>query len=179
MSTWQKLGTWVSLFVSVSVKLTVTVSVTCLCWSLAHAEQLLFSCVSAKVSICNYVTCRMSHVKCLYWSLGHGEIFLFSSLCSKLTLTLFHSHSFSLSHSFILSFNHSRHAKQVLFSSLCWKLAVYCWKLQCFFLDSHSTLSCYFRSHRAGSQLKIKILCQKILCCETFLARPGESVKKY
>ena len=28
------------------------------------SEQLLFSCVSSKVSICNYVTCRMSHVTC-------------------------------------------------------------------------------------------------------------------
>ena len=37
----------------------------CLCVSLGHAEQLLFSCVSSKVSICNYVTCRMSHVTCL------------------------------------------------------------------------------------------------------------------
>ena len=57
MSTWQKLGTSVSLFVSV----TVTVSVTWLCWSLAHAEQLLFSCVNSKVCICNYVTWHMSH----------------------------------------------------------------------------------------------------------------------
>ena len=55
MSTWQKLGTCVSLFVSV------TVTVTCLCWSLAHAEQLLFSCLCSKVSICNYVTCHMSN----------------------------------------------------------------------------------------------------------------------
>ena len=40
--------------------------VKCLCWSLGHAEQLLFSCVSSKVSICNYVTCHicMSHVIC-------------------------------------------------------------------------------------------------------------------
>ena len=72
-----------------------------------------------------------------------------------LTLTLSHSHSFSLSHSFNLSFNHSRHAEQVLFSSLCSKVAVNSRKLQCFFWDSSPiTLSCYFRCHRAGSQLK-------------------------
>ena len=35
--------------------------VKCLCWSLGHAEQLLFSCLCSKVSICNYVTCHMSH----------------------------------------------------------------------------------------------------------------------
>ena len=52
MSTWQKLGT------------SVAVTVTCLCWSLGHAEQLLFSCVSSKVIIYNYVTCHMSHVAC-------------------------------------------------------------------------------------------------------------------
>ena len=58
----------------------VTVSVTCLCWSLAHAEQLLFSCVSSKVSICNYVTCHISHCACnisyvkwLCWFLGHAD----------------------------------------------------------------------------------------------------------
>ena len=36
----------------------------CLCWSLGHAEQLLFSCVSSKVSIFNYVTCHISHITC-------------------------------------------------------------------------------------------------------------------
>ena len=41
----QKLGTWNVLMFRCS-------------------EQLLFSCVSSKVSICNYVTCRMSHVIC-------------------------------------------------------------------------------------------------------------------
>ena len=92
----------VSLFVSVTVSVfvTETVSVTCLCWSLAHAEQLLFSCVSSKVSICNYVTCCMSHfachmshcachmsyVKCLCWFLGHAEQLLFWCLCSKVSI---------------------------------------------------------------------------------------------
>ena len=42
-----------------------------------------------------------------------------------------------LSHT--LSFNHSRHAEQVLFSSLCWKLTVYCWKLQWFFWTSSTS----------------------------------------
>ena len=36
-----------------------------LCWSLRHAEQLLFSCLYSKVSVSNYVTCQMSHVTCL------------------------------------------------------------------------------------------------------------------
>ena len=57
MSTWQKLGTSVSLFVFVSV--TVTVSVTWLCWSLAHAEQLLFSCVNSKAFHMSHVICEM------------------------------------------------------------------------------------------------------------------------
>ena len=46
--------------------------------------------------------------------------------------SLSHSHSFSLSH----SFNHSRHAEQVLFSCLGSKVAVYSRKLQWFFLTS-------------------------------------------
>ena len=47
------------------------------------SEQLLFSCVSSKVSICNYIICRLSHVTCLCWSLGHAKQFLFSFLCSN------------------------------------------------------------------------------------------------
>ena len=39
--------------------------VKCLSWSSGHSEQILFSCVCSKVSICNYVTCHMSHVTCL------------------------------------------------------------------------------------------------------------------
>ena len=38
--------------------------VKCLCWSLGHAEQLLFWSLCSKVSICNYVTCHMLHVTC-------------------------------------------------------------------------------------------------------------------
>ena len=63
------------------------------CRSLGHAEQLLFSCVSSKVSICNYVTCHISpftchmlYVKCLCWSFGHAEQLLFSCLCSKVSV---------------------------------------------------------------------------------------------
>ena len=63
------------------------------CWSLRHAEQLLFSCLCSKVSICNYVTCHMSHfacqmsyVKCLCWSLGHSEKLLFSCVSSKVSI---------------------------------------------------------------------------------------------
>ena len=80
----------------------------------------------------------------------HAEQLLFSCLCSKISLSLSHSHT--------LSFNHSRHAEQVLYSSLCSKVAVYSRKLQCFFFDSCITLSCYLRSHRAGSQLKIDFI---------------------
>ena len=38
--------------------------VTCLCWSLGHAEQLLFSWVSSKVIVCHAVACHMSYVIC-------------------------------------------------------------------------------------------------------------------
>ena len=66
--------------------------VKCLCWSLGYAEQILFSCLCSKVSICNYVTCQILHVtchmlfvKCLCCSLGHAEQQLFSCLCSNVT----------------------------------------------------------------------------------------------
>ena len=74
------------------------------------------------------------------------------SLSHSFTFTTFAA--FTTFTTFTLSFNHSQHAEQVLFSSLCWKLNVYCWKLQCFFLDLHVTLACEFRVHWAGSQLK-------------------------
>ena len=50
------------------------------CWSLGHAEQLLFSCVCSKVIVCHAVMssfhdvimscCHMSYVKCLMLILG-------------------------------------------------------------------------------------------------------------
>ena len=51
-------------------------------WMFECSEQLLFSCVSSKVSICNYVTCRMSHVICQMLMLIVGTcwtIFVFIS----------------------------------------------------------------------------------------------------
>ena len=73
--------------------------------------------------------------------------------------SLSHSHSLNVSlshaHCFTLSFTHSPHAEQLLFSCLCSKVTVYRRKLQCFFWTSASSSSREFRSHRAGSQLKI------------------------
>ena len=60
----------------------------------------------------------------------------------------------SLSHSVNLSFTHSRHAEQVLFSSLCSKVAVNRRKLQWVFFYLLTTRSTDIRVHRAGSQLK-------------------------
>ena len=137
-----------------------------------HAEQLLFSCLGSKVtlSLSHSHTLALSHSFNLSFNHSrHAEQVLFSSLWVAvysrklqcfffdliilLTLTL--SHSFSLSHSFNLSFNHSRHAEQVLFSFLCSEVTIYRWKWQCVFLDFRSsTLSCEFRVHWAGSQLK-------------------------
>ena len=58
-------------------------------------------------------------------------------------------------HSFNLSFTHSRHAEQLMDSCLCSKVSVYRSKCQFFFdILLLITLSCDFRVHRAGSQLK-------------------------
>merc|ERR1712077_159485 len=82
-----------------------------------------------------------------------GTTFVFISMLKSHSLTL------TISHSLTLSMAHSRHGEQLLFSCLGSKVTVYSRKLQCFFFDSllllSSTLSCYFRVHRAGSQLKM------------------------
>ena len=120
-----------------------------------HTEQLLFSCLCSKVTLSlshsltltlsHSLTLTLSHSLSLSHSFNlsfthswHAEQLLFSSLCSKVTLTLWRSHShtlsLSLSHSFNLSFTHSRHAEQVLFSCQGSKVTVYRRKLQWFFL---------------------------------------------
>ena len=121
------------------------------------------------LTLSHYLTLSLFLTLTLFQSLIESLLtcwttFVFISMLKShshiLSLSLSHSHSFSLSHSFNLSFNHSRHAEQVLFSSLCSKVAVYRRKLQCFFFDTLSTststitLTCEFRVHRAGSQLK-------------------------
>ena len=144
----KKISTWQKLVTSVAMNVTVAVSVTCLCWSLKHAEQLLFSCVNSKVSICNYVTCYMSHfachilpftchmlyVKCLCWSLGHAEQLLFSCLFSKVSIcnyvTCHISHvTFHMSH---VTFRMSHVICQMLMLILgtCWTTFVFMWKLK-------------------------------------------------
>ena len=90
-------------------------------------------------------------------SLSHS--FAFTTFATFTTFTTFN-----------LSINHSRHAEQVLFSSLCWKLTVYCWKLQWFFFDHIITLSCDSWVHRAGSQLKIP--------CSTWAGYQNKSIKR-
>ena len=121
------------------------------------SEQLLFSCVSSKVSICNHsLSLSHSHSFSLLHSFNlslnhsrHAEQLLFSSLCSKLTLTLSHSHTLSISHSITLdmlnNFCFHVYAQKSLFIGK---------KLQFFDISLLSTLTCYIRCHRAGSQLK-------------------------
>ena len=90
-------------------------------------------------------------------------VFIIPCLCSK--VTLLHSHTLShsltldmlnnfcfhvyaqksLSHSFDLSFTHSQHAEQLLFSCPCSKVAVDRWKCQCFSFTTPT--SCEFRVH--------------------------------
>ena len=88
----------------------------------------------------------------------HAEQLLFSSLCSKVTLTLSHSDALTLTHSLTLTLFHS------LIHSLltCWTTFVFIsmLKTHCLLLKiamlfwDISPLPSYFRSHRAGSQLK-------------------------
>ena len=116
------------------------------------------------LTLSHYLTLSLFLTLTLFQSLIESLLtcwttFVFISMLKShshtLTLSLSHTLSLSLSHSLNLSFNHSRHAEQVLFSCLGSKVAVYSRKLQCFFFDTLTTLPCYFRDHRAGSQLKI------------------------
>ena len=43
-----------------------------------HTEQLLFSCLYSKVSICNYVTCHILHVTC---NMSHCECHMSHCAC--------------------------------------------------------------------------------------------------
>ena len=73
--------------------------------------------------------------------------------------SLSHSHTLSMSHSdcFTLSFTHSRHSEQLLFSFLCSKVGFYVLELKMSmgFFDSLITRPTEIRDHRAGSQLKM------------------------
>ena len=120
----------------------------------SHSHTLALS-HSHTLSISHWITLDMLNNFCFHLYAQNSPSHF---LTLTLSLSLSHSHSFSLSHSFNLSFNHSRHAEQVLFSCLGSKVTVYSRKLQWFFLDltltTLITLSPDIRVHRAGSQLK-------------------------
>ena len=106
----------------------------------------------ANLSLDHLITCKLALSHSLTLDMLNNfcfHVYAQNLLSHFLTLTV----TISLSHSFNLSFNHSRHAEQVLFSSLCSKFAVNRRKLQWVFFDL--TLSGEFWVHRAGSQLKI------------------------
>ena len=71
------------------------------------------------------------------------------------------------------------HSEQLLFSCLGSKVTVNSRKLQCFFGPPHHpfTLTCYFRCHRAGSQLKMhtKIIIAACKCWAWIHWRIGET----
>ena len=120
--------------------------------------QKFFSC------LCSKVTLTFSHSFSLSLTLSHSHTQSIShSLSTWWTTFIFismlkshfhtHSHSFSLSH----SFTHSRHAEQLWFSSLCSKFIAKIAMWFFYILILIITLSCEFRVHRAGSQLKNRL----------------------
>ena len=60
---------------------------------------------------------------------------LYLDMLNNFCFNVYAQKSLTLSHSFNLSFTHSRHAEQLLFSCLCSKLSVYSRKLQLSFCD--------------------------------------------
>ena len=83
--------------------------------------------------------------------------------------------SHSLSHSFNLSFTHSRHAEQLLFSSLCSKVTVYCRKLLCFFGTSSSIPT---DSHVVATTTLVSIRRANCVCCSSCRPREGSGRAK-
>ena len=127
----QKLGTWQTCSLDRSIARSLDHLIN---WSLDHL-----------------ITFSISH------SLTLDMLNKFRSLDRSIAQSLDRSIARSLDH----SITHSGHAEQVLFSSLCSKVAVYSRKLQWGFFYSLSViLTCEFRSHRAGFQLKkwVKLL---------------------
>ena len=95
---------------------------------------------SHSLSLSHCLTLSHSHTQTVIESLltcwtTFVFISMFKSHSHTHALTLTHSLTLTLSHSLNLSFNHSWHAEQVLFSCLGSKVAVYSRKLQWFFLD--------------------------------------------
>ena len=70
------------------------------------------------LSLSHLITLKMLNNFCFH-------VYAQKSLSHSLTVTLSLCHSFYISHSFNLSFTHSRHAEQLLFSCLCSKVTVY------------------------------------------------------
>ena len=131
--------------------------ISCLCskvtLSLSHALTIDMICLCSKVTL----TLSLSHSPTHSVSLNMLNNFCFhifaqKSLSHSHTLTLSHSHilTLTLSQSFSLSLSHSltldnvkglswslAHAKQLLFSCLCFQVNVYSRKIQCFFGPQH------------------------------------------
>ena len=126
----QKLGTWKFFNVFLSFPMFFNVfQCYLLSFSLSLSHYLTHS---LTISLYLTLTLFQSLIESL---LTCWTTFVFISMLKShsLTLALSLSHTLSLSHSFNVSFNHSRHAEQVLFSCLGSKVAVYRRKLQWFF----------------------------------------------
>ena len=139
----------------------------CLCWSLGHAEQLLFSGLCSKVSISNYVTCDMSHFACHIVHVICQMLMLILRTCWTTFVFMWKLKSEYLwtCHMSHVACHMSHVLCQMLMLILgtCWTIFVFMSMLKCrclwvkmsmcFFFDSH-TLPCDNTNHRAGSQLK-------------------------
>ena len=101
------------------------------------------------MSICNYVTCHISHVICQMLMLILGTCWTpFVFMCKICNYVTCHM---SFVKCLCWSFGH---AEQFLFSCLCSNVAAFGWKWQCLFFYHTRTLACEWSNHRAGSQLK-------------------------
>ena len=133
-------------------------------WSFGHAEQLLFSCLYSKVSICNYVTCHMSHVAChmshvtclmsnayvVPWDMLNN--FCFHVYAQKWIFVIMSHVTFRMSHVICKML--------MLILNTCWTTFVFMWKLKSeyLWLCHMSHVTCRM-SHVTCHMSYVKCLC--------------------
>ena len=123
---------------TVCVRLSVSVTATAVSQGILKNQQIR----RAQLKKCLNVRQKLGTRNVLK-NLKNSHSFTFTTFATFTTFTTFN-----------LSFNHSRHAEQFLFSSLCSKVAGYCKNCNGFFLTPASR---ELGVHRAGSQLKTNL----------------------
>ena len=134
------------------------------CWNKQYKNErcsVRDICALPKIPTISFYICKGARVKNVWmsdksWepsSLSHSiSFYMLNNFCFYGYAEKAHSHTLAHSHSHS-SFSHSLSLDMLI--NFCSKVTGNSRKLQWFFWDLISTLPCYFRCPRAGSQLKI------------------------